>query len=121
MPLLLELLRHALYCPVCHVPVQLLRPDCCWATKKKVLHNFPLLVIIPILGESFLELISGDLFASTGSGLALSSLLIGVITAFVSGYIACKWMLKLVKNGKLIWFALYCTIIGLLALILPLV
>lgn len=90
--------------------------------KKESIAQFSfIMVIIPILGESFLELISGDLFASTGSGLALSSLLIGVTTAFVSGYIACKWMLKLVKNGKLIWFALYCTIIGLLALILPLV
>ena len=90
--------------------------------KKESIAQFSfIMVIIPILGESFLQLISGDLIAATGSGLPLSSLLIGVVTAFVSGYIACKWMLKLVKNGKLIWFALYCTIIGLLALILPLV
>ncbi|MDD3431318.1 MAG: undecaprenyl-diphosphate phosphatase [Bacteroidales bacterium] len=90
--------------------------------KKESIAQFSfIMVIIPILGESFLQLISGDLIAATGSGLPLSSLLIGVVTAFVSGYIACKWMLKLVKNGKLIWFALYCTIVGLLALILPLV
>lgn len=79
------------------------------------------MVIIPILGESFLQLISGDLIDATGSSLPLSSLLIGVVTAFVSGCIACKWMLNLVKKGKLIWFAIYCAVVGLLALILPLV
>ncbi|MDD4430559.1 MAG: undecaprenyl-diphosphate phosphatase [Bacteroidales bacterium] len=90
--------------------------------KKESIAQFSfIMVIIPILGESFLQLISGELIDATDSGLPLSSLLIGVVTAFVSGYIACKWMLKLVKNGKLIWFALYCTIVGLLALILPLV
>lgn len=90
--------------------------------KKESIAQFSfIMVIIPILGESFLQLISGELVAVTGSGLPLSSLLIGVVTAFVTGYIACKWMLKLVKKGKLIWFALYCAIVGLLALFLPLV
>lgn len=90
--------------------------------KKENIAQFSfIMVIIPILGESFLQLISGDLIAKTGSELPLGSLLIGVVTAFVSGYIACKWMLKLVKKGKLIWFAIYCAIVGLSALILPLV
>ena len=90
--------------------------------KKESVAQFSfIMVIIPILGESFLQLISGDLLAATGSGLPMSSLLIGVVTAFVSGCIACKWMLKLVKKGKLIWFAVYCAVVGLSALILPLV
>lgn len=90
--------------------------------KKESVAQFSfIMVIIPILGESFLQLISGDLIAATGSSLPLSSLLIGVVTAFVSGCIACKWMLNLVKKGKLIWFAIYCAVVGLLAIILPLV
>lgn len=85
--------------------------------KKELVAKFSfLMVIIPILGEAFLELAGGD-FANSESLPALS-LLIGFLAAFVSGCFACKWMLTLVQKGKLIWFAVYCAIIGTLSIVL---
>lgn len=75
-----------------------------------------LMVIIPILGEAFLELVSGDL--TNSESIPAFSLLIGFIAAFISGAIACKWMLILVQKGKLIWFAVYCAIVGILSIVL---
>jgi undecaprenyl-diphosphatase len=45
-------------------------------------------------------------------------ILIGFLAAFVSGYLACRWMIGLVKKSKLIWFSIYCLIIGLLSIVL---
>ena len=64
-----------------------------------------LMVLIPILGETFLELVGGEFGASSVGGLAL---VLGFISAFVSGLFACKVMVALVKRAKLSWFALYC-------------
>lgn len=69
-----------------------------------------LMVLVPILGEAFLELISGEMGATS---IPVSSLVIGFIAAFVSGYMACTWMIRLVAKGKLIYFAYYCLIVGL--------
>ena len=69
-----------------------------------------LMVLVPILGEAFLELISGEMGATS---MPVSSLVIGFIAAFVSGYMACTWMIRLVAKGKLIYFAYYCLIVGL--------
>lgn len=69
-----------------------------------------LMVLVPILGEAFLELIGGELGATS---IPVSSLVIGFIAAFVSGYMACTWMIRLVAKGKLIYFAYYCLIVGL--------
>jgi len=73
-----------------------------------------LMVLIPILGENFLDLLSGS-FANAG-GLSISAMLIGFLSAFISGLIACKLMIKIVKRGKLIWFALYCGIVGIITI-----
>ncbi|MGI6717795.1 MAG: undecaprenyl-diphosphate phosphatase [Bacteroidales bacterium] len=74
-----------------------------------------LMVIIPIVGELFLDVISGELFVSQ---IGFAPLLIGFLAAFISGLFACKVMIKLVQKGKLIWFAVYCSIIGLIAIII---
>lgn len=66
-----------------------------------------LMVLIPILGESFLELVGGE-FASSSVG-ALP-LVLGFLSAFLSGLFACKVMIALVKKAKLSWFAVYCLI-----------
>ncbi|MCC8173718.1 MAG: undecaprenyl-diphosphate phosphatase [Odoribacter sp.] len=76
-----------------------------------------LMVLVPILGEAFLDLMKGD-FSQASSGISGSALIIGFMAAFISGYIACSWMLNLVKKGKLIWFAVYCAIVGILVLVL---
>ena len=81
--------------------------------KKEQVAKFSfLMVIIPILGESFLNLIKGD-FAVEASGLSATVLVTGFLAAFVSGTIACKWMISLVSKGKLIYFAIYCLVLGL--------
>ena len=90
--------------------------------KKEKLAQFSFLMVIPpILGEALLD--TKDMVENGVSqamaGLPASSLIIGFIAAFVSGCLACKWMIDIVKKGKLIWFAVYCAIVGLLAIVLP--
>lgn len=78
--------------------------------KKEQVAKFSfLMVLVPILGEAFLDLISGELGASS---IPVSSLLVGFFSAFISGYLACTWMIKLVQRGKLIYFAYYCFAVG---------
>jgi undecaprenyl-diphosphatase len=74
-----------------------------------------LMVIIPVIGANFLEISKGGNF---NNSLNILSLIVGFLAAFVSGYFACKWMITLVKRSKLIWFSIYCAILGLLAIIL---
>ena len=69
------------------------------------------MVLIPILGEALLELID-MLGAHTEIGISTGALIAGFLGAFLAGCVACKFMINLVKNGKLIYFAIYCAIIG---------
>ena len=69
-----------------------------------------LMVLVPILGEAFLDIVGGDMAASSITALPL---ILGFLSAFVSGLFACKVMIALVKKAKLKWFALYCAIVGL--------
>lgn len=76
-----------------------------------------LMVILPIIGESLLDIkdmVSGEA-ASVETG-ALP-LIIGFVAAFIVGCAACKWMINLVKKGKLIWFAVYCVVMGVICLL----
>lgn len=66
-----------------------------------------LMVLVPILGESFLEVVGGG-FAS--SSLGALPLILGFVSAFVSGLFACKVMIALVKKARLSWFAAYCLV-----------
>ena len=77
------------------------------------------MVLVPILGEAFLDLMKGN-FGQAESGISTLSLAVGFLAAFISGFIACSWMLNLVKKGKLIWFAVYCFIVGVTVLSLDL-
>jgi undecaprenyl-diphosphatase len=79
--------------------------------RKEELARFSfLMVIIPIIGANFVELLTTE---STAVNVVVFPLIIAFITAFVSGYIACRWMIKVVNKGKLGWFALYCLVLGL--------
>lgn len=73
-----------------------------------------LMVLVPILGEAFLDIVGGG-FASSSVG-ALP-LVLGFISAFVSGLFACKVMIAIVKKAKLSWFALYCAVMAVLIFI----
>lgn len=81
-----------------------------------------LMVIPPILGEALLETI--DMFkigiSASFGGISTLALVTGFLAAFISGCIACKWMISIVRNGKLIYFAYYCLVIGILTIILAL-
>lgn len=74
-----------------------------------------LMVLIPIIGANLLDLMSGDMTAE-GSVQALP-LLIGFLGAFIAGLFACSMMIRIVKNRNLIWFAVYCAVIGTIAII----
>ena len=82
--------------------------------KKAAVAQFSfLMVLAPILGETLLEAVSGDLTA----GVAAGPLSAGFLASFVTGCLACKFMIEIVKRGKLIWFALYCAAAGLVSIL----
>jgi len=84
-------------------------------TKREEVARFSfLMVLIPILGAAFLDLIGGDFSSETT--ISATPLLIGFAAAFLSGLVACAWMIRIIKSGKLIYFAIYCLIIGLIAI-----
>ena len=76
-----------------------------------------LMVLVPIIGENLLSVIKQASAAAPPAAGApgFLPLAVGFAAAFISGLFACKWMIELVKRGKLIWFALYCVLAGLLA------
>ncbi len=79
--------------------------------RREVMAQFSfLMVLVPILGETFLEIVGGELGESSVGTLALS---LGFISAFLSGLFACKVMIALVKKAKLSWFALYCLVVAI--------
>ncbi|MCQ2345809.1 MAG: undecaprenyl-diphosphate phosphatase [Paludibacteraceae bacterium] len=90
----------------------------CGVRKESIAQFSFLMVLIPVLGEAFLEsidLISGE---SVASGIGLLPMTVGFIAAFVSGILACKFMINIIRRQKLIYFAAYCLIVGILAICL---
>lgn len=92
--------------------------------KKEKLAQFSFLMVIPpILGQALLDakdMLFPDAEAvAQAASTSTAALIVGFIAAFISGCFACKWMINLVKKGKLIWFGVYCAIIGILAIVLP--
>ena len=83
--------------------------------KKKEVARFSfLMVLIPIFGENILSLFKADY--TTEASISKGMLVVGLIAAFIAGLMACKWMIKIVQKGKLIWFAIYCAIVGVIAI-----
>ena len=81
--------------------------------KKENLAQFSFLMVIPpILGEALLDILKGLSGEEVMGDISALSLVVGFLAAFVSGCIACKWMINIVKKGKLIYFAIYCAIVG---------
>lgn len=88
--------------------------------KKERLAQFSFLMVIPpILGEALLDVKDmAELGVSQAmAGLSPVALVVGFLAAFVSGCLACQWMVNLVKKGKLIWFAVYCAVVGIATII----
>jgi len=85
----------------------------CGVKRSEVAQFSFLMVLVPILGEAFLDLVGGDVASSSVGAFPL---LVGFLAAFVSGLFACKVMIALVKKARLRWFALYCAIVGLVVI-----
>ena len=75
-----------------------------------------LMVIPPILGEALLDVMKMVKGEDVAGSIPALSLAVGFVAAFVSGCVACKWMINIVKKGKLIYFAIYCAIAGLVTI-----
>ena len=86
--------------------------------KKESLAQFSFLMVIPpILGEALLDILKSVKGEDAFGGIDVLPLTVGFIAAFVSGCLACKWMINIVKKGKLIYFGIYCAIAGAVTLI----
>jgi undecaprenyl-diphosphatase len=84
--------------------------------KREVVAQFSfLMVILPILGEAFLEIIGGEM--TMGAEIGVWPLVAGFVTAFAAGAFACRFMIEIVKRSKLVWFAAYCGIVGIISII----
>jgi undecaprenyl-diphosphatase len=75
-----------------------------------------LMVLLPIIGAALLDILafsspSGDAVISAGA------LAVGFLGAYVSGFLACRWMIRLVKRGNLYWFAIYCAVVGIISIV----
>ena len=87
-------------------------------SKQEVTRFSFLMVLIPILGEAFLDVVGGDFAASSVGTLPL---VLGFLAAFVSGLFACKVMIAIVRRARLKWFALYCVLVGAACIVSTLV
>ena len=88
--------------------------------KKEKLAQFSFLMVIPpILGEALLDVkkIAEMGVEAAMAGISTTALVVGFLAAFVTGCLACRWMIGIVRKGKLIYFAIYCAIVGIATLI----
>ncbi len=74
-----------------------------------------LMVLLPIIGANLLDFL--EMEKTPGPGISAGVLIAGFLAAFIAGLIACRWMINIVKRGKLIYFAVYCAVLGLIAII----
>lgn len=82
--------------------------------RKEIVATFSfLMVLAPIMGQTLLDVVDGG-FSIVG--VSATALIAGFVTAFVVGCLACRFMINIVKRGKLIWFAIYCAVVGLIAI-----
>ena len=87
--------------------------------KKEAVANFSfLMVLAPIMGELLLNILKGEVVLGSIGFVPMAA---GFISAFVVGCLACKFMIGIVKRGKLIWFAVYCALAGLVSIICNLI
>ncbi len=86
--------------------------------KKEKLAQFSFLMVIPpILGQALLSSLKFIKGEEAFGGVGAMPMLIGFVAAFVFGCIACKWMINIVKKGKLVYFGIYCAIIGSITIV----
>ncbi len=86
-------------------------------SKEKVARFSFLMVLLPIIGANILDIMDSSSAGAQTSGVGTVALAAGFIAAFLSGWAACKWMIKIVSKSKLIYFAIYCALVGLVAIV----
>ncbi len=83
--------------------------------KKESMAQFSfLMVLAPIMGEMLLNILKGEVAISS---IGFGPMAVGFVSAFVVGCLACKFMIEVVKRGKLVWFALYCAAAGVISIV----
>ena len=86
--------------------------------KKESLAQFSFLMVIPpILGEALLDVVKTVKGEAVFEHIDTRPLVVGFLAAFISGCVACRWMLRIVRKGKLIYFGIYCAVVGMVALL----
>ena len=86
--------------------------------KKEKLAQFSFLMVIPpILGEALLDTMKAAKGVDVFGDIGVVALVVGFVAAFISGCLACKWMIDIVKKGKLIYFGIYCAIVGVVTIV----
>jgi len=76
--------------------------------------RFSFLMVVPLIfGKIIKDILSGELSSETTN---MATLGIGFFAAFIAGIAACTWMIKLVRNSKLKWFAIYCLVVGIVSI-----
>ena len=86
--------------------------------KKESLAKFSFLMVIPpILGEALLDVMKAVKGEAVLGGIEALPLTLGFLAAFLSGCVACKWMINIVKRGKLIYFGIYCAVVGVITIL----
>lgn len=86
--------------------------------KKESLAQFSFLMVIPpILGEALLDILKMAKGENVTGSIETFPLMVGFVAAFLAGCFACKWMINIVKRGKLIYFGIYCAIVGVVTII----
>ena len=85
--------------------------------KKERMAQFSFIMVIPpILGEALLNVLKVAKGEAVFSTIGTLPLVVGFVAAFVSGCFACRWMIDIVKRGKLVYFGIYCAVVGLIAI-----
>ena len=86
--------------------------------KKEKLAQFSFLMVIPpILGEALLDTMKAAKGVDVFGDIGVVPLVVGFVAAFISGCLAYKWMIDIVKKGKLIYFGIYCAIVGVVTIV----
>jgi undecaprenyl-diphosphatase len=89
--------------------------------KEKITQFSFIMVLLPIIGAMILKVKDYLETPSLADGIATYVLIAGFLAAFISGLFACTWMIKIVKKGKLIYFAYYCFLIGIISILVGLI
>ncbi|MGQ9621225.1 MAG: undecaprenyl-diphosphate phosphatase, partial [Bacteroidales bacterium] len=84
-------------------------------TRKDEIARFSfLMVLLPVIGANLIETVMGDM---TKNSADTAAIITGFLAAFLTGYLACRWMINLVRKSKMIWFSIYCALVGAISII----